>query len=141
VRSSGGGAITTLKTEEMLALIDLHTRLEMIGELDKVMATMAPESSWGTPGSSHFHVGHDTVRRHYASLLPPPGQPKVDSFRGWADEAAQSAVGYWRVCLADGTTYPIAGVFTFEDGLITGEEPFHGENAPGCRRDLGCGLT
>jgi hypothetical protein len=125
----------------MLALIDLHTRMEMIGELDKVMGTMTANPTWGTPGSPHYHVGYDAVRAHYASLLPPPSEPTTDSFCGWADEDTQSATGYWRVCLSDGTAYPIAAVFTFSDGLISGEEAFHAENAPGCRRNLACALV
>lgn len=122
-----------MSAADMIALVERHMDLETKGDLPGVMATLTPDVTWGTRDTI-FHEGAEAVAGHYAGTITPPGRFQVANFQGWADEARQTALGYWDVTRPDGSTYPVIALFEFRDGLIRSERLFHDGSAPGCAR-------
>lgn len=119
---------------EMLALMERHMHLETVGDVDGVMATLTPDVTWGTRQTT-FHEGRDAVAGHYKATITPSGRFQVANFRGWANAAQQTAIGYWDIVRPDGSTaYPVLALFEFRDGLICSERLFHDGSAGGCGR-------
>jgi ketosteroid isomerase-like protein len=124
--------MTTLSARQMLDLIERHMQLEVDGDVDGVMATLTDDVTWGTEATGQY-VGAAAVRAHYMASITPPGRFTTESFRGWADEDRQEAVGLWTVRRPGvDATYPVLALFRFADSLIRSEELFHDASSPSC---------